>query len=205
MSTSLNNTLHHPVKERLPESGAQTQQFLERYDLVTEPCVAPTSSLGILDLEFRLIKSRKISFKNDYMESLHYGLRANLDGFSSSWVSNPSKGFEKDGKAKFDIGKRVTDVFSLLTGLSRWSSKTWSTKEEGTYRQILLLLQMDSDLASANFWFLASMCHMWDTWPGAPRFQRTLSRRRRSKPSMTRRLLIRCVRLTSLCMLHNFS
>ena len=91
-------------------TGAQTQQFLEKYDLVTEPCVVPASSLQVVDSEFRLIESRKIPFRMTAWKSLHYRLRAKFDGFSSAYVPSPPKGLEKDGKAIFDIGKRVTDV-----------------------------------------------------------------------------------------------
>ena len=50
----------HPSSSREGEAagvstGAQTQQFLEKYDLVTEPCVAPASGLQIVDNNFRLI------------------------------------------------------------------------------------------------------------------------------------------------------
>ena len=79
----------------------------------------PLLCLQIVDSEFRLIVSRKIPFKITTRRSLHYGLRANFDGFSSADVPNPPKGREKDGKAKFDIEKRVKDVCSPLTGQSR--------------------------------------------------------------------------------------
>ena len=71
---------------------AQAQPFLEKYDLVTEPCLVSASSMEILDSEWRLTESRRMSFKDEYMESLHYGLRANFDGFSTSYVPNPPKG-----------------------------------------------------------------------------------------------------------------
>ena len=74
--------------------------------------LVPASTLQIVDSEFRLIESRKIPFKMTTWKSLHYRLRANFDGFSSAYVPNPPEGLEKDGKAIFDIGKRVTDVSS---------------------------------------------------------------------------------------------
>ena len=79
-------------------------------DLVTEPCVVPASGLQIVDINFKLIESRKITFKMTTWKSLHYRLRANFDGYSSAYVPNPAKELETDGKAVFDIGERVTDV-----------------------------------------------------------------------------------------------
>ncbi len=91
-------------------TGAQTQQFLEKYDIATEPCVVPASSLQIVDSEFKLLESRKIPFKMTTWKVLYYRLRANFDGFSSEFVPNPPEKLNSDGKAIYDIGKRVTDA-----------------------------------------------------------------------------------------------
>lgn len=42
--------------------------------------------------------------------ALYYRLRANFDEFSSEHCPNPPKSTEKDGKAVYDLGKRVTMV-----------------------------------------------------------------------------------------------
>ena len=91
-------------------TGAQTQQFLQKYDLVTEPCVVSASALQVVDNDFKLLELRQIPFKMTTWKMLHYRLRANFDGFSSEYVPNPPAKINSDGKAVFDIGKRVTDV-----------------------------------------------------------------------------------------------
>ena len=91
-------------------TGAQTQQFLEKYDLVTGPCVVSASALQIVDSDFKLLEARQIMFKMITWKMLHYRLRANFDGFSSGYVPNPPEKLNGDGKAIFDIRKRVIDV-----------------------------------------------------------------------------------------------
>ena len=91
-------------------TGAQTQQFLQKYDLVTEPCVVSASALQIVDSDFKLLELRQIPFNMTTWKLLYYRLRANFDGFSSEYVPNPPAKLDGDGKAVFDIGKRVTDV-----------------------------------------------------------------------------------------------
>ena len=92
-------------------------------------------------------------------KSLHYyRLRANFDGYSSAYVPNPPKELETDGKAVFDIRKRVIDI-SCIDGTVTLKFEDLINGEEGAYRQILSLLQMDADLTSASYSFLASLRH----------------------------------------------
>lgn len=91
-------------------TGAQTQQFLQKYDLVREPCVVSASALQIVDSNFKLLELRQIPFAMTTRKMLYYRLRANFDGFSSKYVPNPPAKLNREGKAVFDIGKRVTDV-----------------------------------------------------------------------------------------------
>ncbi len=91
-------------------AGAQVQQFLERYDLVTDPCCVSASALQVLDSKFNVLECRKMPWKMTTWTTLHHRLRANFDGFSSVYVPKPPKLPSGDGEGIYDIGKRVTGV-----------------------------------------------------------------------------------------------
>ena len=108
----------HPSSTRDGEAagvsaGAQTQEFLDKYDLFTEPCVVPASGLQIVDSDFKPKSFTPWSFRLTTWKCLYYRLRANFDGCSSEYVPRAPRKLEKDGEASFEIGRRVTDVLCV--------------------------------------------------------------------------------------------
>lgn len=91
-------------------TGARTQDFLQKYDLVTEPCVVPAAGLQIMDSDFKLKSYTDWPLTLTTWKVLYCRMRANFDGLSSECVPHPPNKLDSDGKAIFDIGKRVTDV-----------------------------------------------------------------------------------------------
>ena len=97
--------------------GAQVQQFLEKYDLITEPYYVNVCATQAVDSEFKMIDFRKLSWKSTTWSTLYHRLRANFDGLVSKYVPDPPKLPEGDGEGTYEIGKRVTDVTSSNGGV----------------------------------------------------------------------------------------
>lgn len=112
----------HPSSSRDGEAagitvGDQVQEFLEKYDLITEPYAVDLAATQILDSNFKMLVFRELPWKATSWSTLYHRLRANFDGYSSKYVPDPPELPVGDGKGIFDIGKRVTDVTSSNGGV----------------------------------------------------------------------------------------
>ena len=113
----------HPSSSRDGEAagitiGDQVQEFLEKYDLITEPYAVDLAATQILDSDFKMSVFRELPWKATSWSTLYHRLRANFDGYSSKYVPDPPKLPVGDGDGIFDIGKRVTDVTSSNGGVN---------------------------------------------------------------------------------------
>ena len=116
-------------------AGAQMQKFLESYDLLQDPYFVPASGLQITNRAFEVQEFRKIPFRMTSWNVLYYRLRANYDSFQSEYYPTPPEMPKGDGKAIYDVGKRVTDV-SYVDGII---TLTFDKGEAELFMQILLL------------------------------------------------------------------
>ena len=93
-------------------TGAYSEKFLASHDRAHDvpQSVTTTSVLRIYDADLSVTKEYKIPLKLTTWISLYYRLRANFDGLSSEFIPSPPQPLPADGSAKYDIGKRVTDV-----------------------------------------------------------------------------------------------
>lgn len=97
-------------------AGPQVQEFLRDNDLSKQPYSVFTPALQFLDNEMNVKEVRKIPFQMTGWNVLYYRLRANFDGFGSVYCPEPPGRVEGEGKAVYDLGKRVTDI-SYTDGL----------------------------------------------------------------------------------------
>ena len=91
-------------------TGARAQDFLQKYDLIKEPCVVHASALQIMDSDFKRKSYTNWPLALTTWKTLYCRLRANFDGLSSDCVTRPPAALEGDGKAIYDVGKRVRDI-----------------------------------------------------------------------------------------------
>ena len=105
----------HPSSSRAGEAagvstGFRTQDFLQKYDLVKEPCTVAATGLQIMDSDFKTKSFTDWPLTLTTWKTLYYRLRANFDGLSSDCVPCPPQALANDGKGLFEVGRRVTDV-----------------------------------------------------------------------------------------------
>lgn len=91
-------------------AGMEVEQFFQKYDLLRQPYSFDCPGLKFIDKESRQKRFIKYPMCMTSWTALYYRLRANFDGFSSEHCPNPPTSIEKDGKAVYDLGKRVTMV-----------------------------------------------------------------------------------------------
>lgn len=92
-------------------TGSHCEKFLANHDRAHDvPHSVATSILRIYDADLNVTKEYKIPLKLTTWKTLYYRLRANFDGLSSEYIPSPPNTLPTDGSAKYDIGKRVTDI-----------------------------------------------------------------------------------------------
>ncbi|KAI9655343.1 MAG: hypothetical protein M1821_005490 [Bathelium mastoideum] len=90
---------------------AQPQIFLDRFDdLRDQPAFCPAREIGWMDDKLDFAQGTKVPWKMSSWDVLYYRLRANFDGYLSSYASEVPLKLESDGVAVFEVGKKVIKV-----------------------------------------------------------------------------------------------
>jgi len=97
-------------------AGPQVQEFLKKHDLSRQPYSLLSPAMQFVDKELNVKEVRRFPLRMTGWNVLYYRLRANFDGLKSDYCPEPPKSIEGEGKAIYDLGKRVTDV-SYVDGL----------------------------------------------------------------------------------------
>ncbi|KAH7381844.1 hypothetical protein BKA64DRAFT_684389 [Cadophora sp. MPI-SDFR-AT-0126] len=92
-------------------------EFMDVYDLVNESWFIQSPGVQWLDKKAAVTREAKRPLKMTSWGVIYHRLRANFDGFTSSFCPNLPAAGEKDGTATFDLGKRVTDIFEVEQGV----------------------------------------------------------------------------------------
>ncbi|KAJ8061402.1 hypothetical protein OCU04_010458 [Sclerotinia nivalis] len=92
-------------------TGAHGQELLKRHDKIRDrPHFVTASKLEVVDANLNVIESRPVPFKLTNWKTFYYRLRANFDEFKSDYVPSPPPSLPEEGRAIYDVGKRVTNV-----------------------------------------------------------------------------------------------
>lgn len=112
-------------------TGPHMHEFMSKHDHVPSPYSVPTFGLHMMDPEFRLKGVREQGFEMSCWRVLYYRLRGNFDGLVSEIVPNPPEMLGGEGKAVYDVGKRVVDISPCLPPPSSSSSKNSNERDNG--------------------------------------------------------------------------
>ena len=91
-------------------AGPQVQEFLRNHDLCKQQYSLLSPGIQYTDKDMNVKHFRKFSLQMTSWNVLYYRLRANFDAFPSAYCRNPPEMAESEGKAVYDLGKRVTEV-----------------------------------------------------------------------------------------------
>ena len=93
-------------------TGPNGKAFLELHDLDKRPYSFPCPGPQFVDSTGKVTRKLKMPLNLTSWDTLYHRLRANFDGLSSGYCPDPPDHLETDGKAVYDLGKRVTAVTS---------------------------------------------------------------------------------------------
>ncbi|KAL9608151.1 MAG: hypothetical protein Q9167_007003 [Letrouitia subvulpina] len=89
-------------------AGPDVQKFLDRYDLTGQPYSISSPGVQMINNESKVRRFFQRSMQLTGWSTLYYRLRANFDGLASQHCLAPPPASDSDGKAVFDVGKKVT-------------------------------------------------------------------------------------------------
>ena len=91
---------------------AQPEDFLDRFDrLRDKPAFCEAHEIGWMDQSLEFSQGIKVPWKMSSWDVLYHRLRANFDGYLSPYVPEIPPAAEGEGKATFELGRRVTNIF----------------------------------------------------------------------------------------------
>ena len=90
--------------------GPQMREFLQKFDLCGGEFAVTTPGIQYLDRDLNLTGFREVPMTLTSWNVLYYRLRANFDGLKSNYSMNFGEEPKGQGKAIYDVGKRVLDV-----------------------------------------------------------------------------------------------
>lgn len=96
-------------------AGPDAKEFFARYDAVDEQYSLFCPGVGYLDADSKIKKFWKRPMLMSSWNVLYYRLRANLDGFQSTFCPKPPVLPQGQGKATMNLGARVKNI-SYLDG-----------------------------------------------------------------------------------------
>lgn len=91
-------------------AGPHMRELLCKHDLCDGGYALLSPGLQYVDTQLNVTGFRKVPMTLTSWNILYYRLRANFDGFQSEYCTKLREEPEGQGKAVYDIGKRVTDV-----------------------------------------------------------------------------------------------
>jgi 2-polyprenyl-6-methoxyphenol hydroxylase-like FAD-dependent oxidoreductase len=94
----------------LGSTGPESLEFFRRFDLVKKSFSVPSPGVQMINDQSKVTRYIKKSMQNSAWGCLHYNLRSNFDGYTSSIYPNPPDPLAGDGEANFSLGKRATGV-----------------------------------------------------------------------------------------------
>ena len=115
-------------------------EFMDVHDLVKESWFVPSPGIQWLNKDAAVTREAKRPLKMTSWEVTYHRLRANFDGFTSSFCPDPPARGEKDGSATFDLGKRVTAISELEDGVQISFEDLLDGNEQGTISADLIIL-----------------------------------------------------------------
>ena len=167
MLRQLGHSVH--IFERAPSSVRESQaagitagphvgEFLKEYDAYDTPWFLAARGAKILDTASKVRVYRKMLLQNTSWDVLYHRMRALFDGLASEYYPTlPPRISEKNGKASFECGRRVTGLVDaeatviveyedLSSGVDSSVSADLVIVAGGASCEIRSLLLPDSDL-----------------------------------------------------------
>jgi 2-polyprenyl-6-methoxyphenol hydroxylase-like FAD-dependent oxidoreductase len=92
--------------------GPNAQEFLKTHDLLDQPIATHMDTPVYLDRDGKVKFRIKRPINLTSWDALYHRLRANFDGYKSSYCLDPPRDLPTDGQAIYDLGKRVTAATS---------------------------------------------------------------------------------------------
>ncbi|KAK0111215.1 hypothetical protein ONS95_001589 [Cadophora gregata] len=115
-------------------------EFMDIHDLVKEPWSILSPGIQWLNKDAAVTREAKRPLKMTSWGVIYHRLRANFDGFTSSFCANPPAAGEKDGTATFDLGKRVTGISDLEHGVQVTFEDILDRNKQGSLTIDLVIL-----------------------------------------------------------------
>jgi 2-polyprenyl-6-methoxyphenol hydroxylase-like FAD-dependent oxidoreductase len=117
----------------------QFEEFMKIHDHSQEPWSVHSPGVQFLNkasaTKYRVNKPLQMTSWG----VIYHRLRANFDGFASDFCPNPPKSREEDGSAVFELGKRVTGLSLVDSGIEV-TYEDLLTNEKGTRQADLVIL-----------------------------------------------------------------
>ncbi|RDL41696.1 uncharacterized protein BP5553_01675 [Venustampulla echinocandica] len=125
--------------------GPDAQEFFSKYDQVPGPYAVPCPGVNFLDANSKVKQFMKRPMLMSTWSALYYRLRANFDGYKSSFCPDPPASAQNQGKAVLQMGAKVTNVADTDGQVT----VTYIDKAEGTEHSIKSDLVIAADGASS--------------------------------------------------------
>ncbi|PVH72433.1 hypothetical protein DL98DRAFT_576817 [Cadophora sp. DSE1049] len=115
-------------------------EFMDVHDLVKESWFVQSPGIQWLDKNAVVTREAKRPLKMTSWGVIYHRLRANFDGFTSSFCPNPPAAGEKDGTATFDLGKRVTGISDVEHGVQIAVEDLLDGNKQGSFSADMVIL-----------------------------------------------------------------
>lgn len=91
-------------------AGSDVPRFLDEFDLTKQPYSLDCPGIQFVDGNSKVTRFWKRLQRLTGWSTLYHRLRANFDVFASAYCVSPPEATGKEGRATYDVGKRVTNV-----------------------------------------------------------------------------------------------
>ncbi|TVY37563.1 2,6-dihydroxypyridine 3-monooxygenase, partial [Lachnellula occidentalis] len=129
------------------------EEFMKRHDRTAESWAVQSPGLQFLDKAAAVTRRLNKPLQMTSWGVIYHHLRANFDGFSSSFCPNPPAREKGDGDTVFECGKRVTGLTRSSSGVEITYEDLLNEKEEGKLLADIVIIAngANSALRSALF------------------------------------------------------
>jgi 2-polyprenyl-6-methoxyphenol hydroxylase-like FAD-dependent oxidoreductase len=114
--------------------GGWVKRFFDENDQLKEiPLGVPNDFLNVLDMDLNTKRQMPLNYRMTTWDATYYRLRANFDGFKSSYCPNPPAMDPDGGESYFETGRNVLRVEEGERNLLRVLAEDVETKEQLAY------------------------------------------------------------------------
>ncbi|TVY86156.1 2,6-dihydroxypyridine 3-monooxygenase, partial [Lachnellula willkommii] len=129
------------------------EEFMERHDHTAESWSVHSPGVQFLNKAAAVTRRLNKPLQMTSWGVIYHHLRANFDGFQSSFCRSPPASAKGDGSAVFECGKRVTGLVHTVSGVEITYEDLLNKKEEGKLLADLVIIAngANSSLRSTIF------------------------------------------------------